>query len=248
MKTAVCISGICRGNAKKHIERFSRVFDADIFFGTWKGRETDLENIGITEYFTFDEPEQHYHPFIDVPIELIPDVPKTRANLEKAKKNKPYRDRILHQAKQIIGHANMLISIPEEYDMIIRTRYDTYISDKVDFDHWINASYNEHKAVGFGTRIRRHNNLDTLQLVPKLKPEMRTKNSADWYMYLPDQVILHRRDMFDVDMVFKLFEDKMLLSSERGWYQVLSKPFGDNHDSVYGGAQHEGLLNRTKHT
>ena len=248
MKTAVCISGICRGNAKTHIERFKRVFNSDIFFGTWKGKEGALENIGIKEYFLFEEPEQHYHPFVDVPIELLPDIEKTMNNRNKAMRDRGYRERTFHQAKQIIGHAYMMQKLPDEYDMIIRTRYDTYVSDKVDFNHWLNVSYNEHKAIGFGTRIRRHNTIDELKVIPHLKPETGTSHSPDWYMYLPDQVIFHRRDMFDVEMVLKLFKDKMLISSERGWHQVLSKPFGNNHESIYGGAQHERLLRGTKHS
>jgi len=69
--------------------------------------------------------------------------------------------------------------------------------------------------------------------------------SNDWGGYIMDPLILHPREIFDVDRAWTLHEEKKLLPAERGWYQVLSQPYNDNHESIYGGAQIEKYLSQT---
>ena len=58
--------------------------------------------------------------------------------------------------------------------------------------------------------------------------------SRDWSYWLNDNLIFHRRDAYDCELVHKLHEEKRLWPAEYGWYQMLSK--NDNHHCVYGGA------------
>jgi len=248
MKIAICVSGICRGNAKENTERAKKIFNGDLFLSTWNGREGDMKKKGFKDYFTFDEPIMHYHPLIDVNIESYYPGPifKTKYLINRAKNNSSYRERLLHQAKQILGHSFLLKQIPEEYDMIIRTRYDTFISDKADFKKWLDISYNEKKAIGFGLRHSRWNKIHEFKVIDHIwNFDGDEEISNDWGGYIPDQVVFHRRDMWNYELVDRLFYEKRLLGSERGWFQILSQPYGENHESIYGGAQLESLLNNS---
>lgn len=249
MKTAICITGICRGNVKRNVQLLKKVFSSDIFFGTWKGYEKDLSKYKINNFYTFEEPVIEYHPLADISDEIMPPVWKTWLLREEVKKNISLRNKMANYTKQIFGHDYILKVIPEEYDMIIRVRYDTLISDKVDFNHYLNMSYNEHKAIGFGIRNKRHNNLHELKPLPHVWPKKDGPSpgvSNDWGGYLMDPLIFHRRDMWNSKLMHKLNKEKKLLPAERGWYQILSQPYGDNHESVYGGAQIEKYLGSTK--
>lgn len=48
-----------------------------------------------------------------------------------------------------------------------------------------------------------------------------------------DLLIIHPRDLFDKKRMWQLHEDKKLIAAEMGWYQVLSQPYGDNHDCYF---------------
>ena len=240
MKLAVCISGICRGNVQRNVARFRTHFpQADFFFSTWEGRQVEFSSTIL-----HPEPEMHYHPYVDIEEDLPSR--KWVSIKYKACKEQARYERHLHHSKQILAHAHLLDEIDSSYDMIIRTRYDTYSSDQVDFMPWVNRSYKERCAIGFGTRAHRHPNLHTFAEVPKIKwyeeTTRESKVSLDWGWCLLDQLIIHPRDMFDTKLAFELYENKQLLGGEWGWYQMLSKPYKENHISVYGGVQHQEYL------
>ena len=63
-----------------------------------------------------------------------------------------------------------------------------------------------------------------------------------------DVMIMHPRKLLDTKHAFKLHNEKKLLPAEVGWWQVLSEPTGgENHISMYGGAQIERFLTRTRY-
>jgi hypothetical protein len=125
--------------------------------------------------------------------------------------------------------------------MIVRVRYDTYLSPKVNFKKYVEDSYQNKMAVGVGTRTSRHNNLDELREIPRIHPET-MQDIQDWSYYLMDPMILHRRDMWSYDLVLELHEKSRLMVAENGWYQILGEPFNDNHLCLYGGAQIEKYI------
>lgn len=235
------MSGICRGKLNRNVPLLRKHFPtADLFFSTWEGKPKPP----FEKSYFHPEPEMHYHPYIDAIEEC--EAPKFKAYKAQGKTGKGQMayNRTIHHSKQILAHAHLLKEVPEEYDMIIRARYDTVLSDKVDFTSWLKKSYEEHKAVGIGTRTTRHPDLHTIKEVPQIYPHKNMSGdiSQDWGWYLMDPLIFHRRDMFNVDEVFKMHEEKKLWPAEYGWYQVLSMPYGDNHISLYGGAQIERYL------
>ena len=238
MKIAICMSGLYRGNLDRNLPLFKKHFPtADFFFSTWEGREgPPVDNV-----YYHPEPQTHYHPVIDTVKEC--DAPKFKCYKAEGRNGTGQRNynRTIHHAKQLVAHAYLLNEIPDDYDMILRTRYDTVLSPEVDFTPWLEISYNEGRAIGFGNRNIRHPNFNILTRIPEIYPaDIADKSiSHDWGWFIMDPLIFHRRDMFDTNEVVKMYNDKELWAAEWGWYQILSKPYGDNHISVYGGAQIE---------
>ena len=70
------------------------------------------------------------------------------------------------------------------------------------------------------------------------------KWSRDWSYWINDNMVFHRRDMYDCDLVHKLHKEKRLWPAEYGWYQMLSSM--DNHHCVYGGACIERFAHQLK--
>lgn len=251
MKIAVCLSGIVRGQIAHNIQRLKKAFPYDYFYGTYTEREEDLHwflGMGNTDYFLFDEPKIHYHPITDVEEVYTQKLKSIKDSMLKGEMQKE-KAKIQHHTKQILSHANMLEQLWPDYDMIIRARWDTFISHEVDFNYYLEKSYNENIAIGFGTRTTRHKDLDILREVPKLYPEKEKNDvSQDWARYIMDPLIFHPRKLFDTKLAFKLHQEKKLLPAEVGWWQVLSEPTGgENHISVYGGAQIERFLSQTRY-
>ena len=220
MKIAICISGICRGKLDRNIPLLRKHFPtAELFFSTWEGKpKPPFEN----SYFHL-EPEMHYHPYINA-IEECP-APKFKAYKLEGKKGKGQMayNRTIHHSKQILAHAYLLNEIPKEYDMIIRARYDTVLSNEVDFTPWLEKSYEKKRAMGIGTRTTRHPDFNVIKEVPQIYPyeNMHGDISQDWGWYLMDPLIFHRRDMFDTQKVFSMHKNKELWPAEYGWYQIV---------------------------
>lgn len=242
MKIAVLYSGVPRGNesfircntsVKKHFP------DADYYYATWK-ESSHLIPPNI-DCMLYQEPQMHYHPLLDMPIENL--LPKQRRLRERCKKDPTYRERTQHHTKQILGHAQQLKSIAQKhYDLIVRVRYDTYLSHKVDLTKYVRESVKQNIAIGFGTRTSRHRNLFELYDIPRVQPKG-FDDIQDWYKYLMDPMIIHPPAKFNQKLCQELHNHKALKVAENGWYQVLSE--NDDHLCVYGGAQIEKYLGTT---
>jgi len=239
MKIALCLSGLYRGNISENIKSFKHHFPlADIFMSSWYSSRIPKNII------KHKEPEIHYHPYIS----CNEDCPAPKYQSYKAigysGKGQMNPERTKHHTKQIIAHALLLSEIKnlDSYDLIIRLRYDTVLSYYVSFDEYLNKSYNENVAIGFGTRVSRHPYMNILKEVPRIYPNGDDTISQDWGWYLMDPMIIHKPEKFNIDMVFDLHNKNSLLPAEYGWYQILSKPYRDDHICVYGGAQIERYL------
>lgn len=238
MKVAVCISGICRGDITRNLIHLRSHFPYDYFFATWKGKPCHLEN---TKFY--DEPKINYHPIKDIKDPYGPKLKAQKEGLHDGTYGKDFYDRTLNHTKQILIHDMLLQDIPEEYDMIIRARFDTYLSPNVNFTKYLAKSYNQKIAIGFGTRTSRHRDINVITEIPKIYPDGKNPHvSQDWGWYIMDPLIMHPRELWDSTRVKKLHEEKNLMAAEWGWYQILSEPYNDSHLSVYGGAQIEKYL------
>lgn len=203
MKVAVCVSGQIRGDYNKCIDQLRLNFpNADFFVSTWKGVETEAAAL------FFDEPVMDYHPYGDIPKELIlserlaEKIPRFMANPHEV-------ERTSHQTKQILAHAYMVETYPD-YDVYVRSRWDTYTYPDANFEPFVVCAHNDKNAIGFGTPS---------QNISRISEEI---NNPYTQYFLFDQLIIHSRDAFDPEYVYKLHKEKKLIAAEWGWYQVMS--------------------------
>lgn len=234
MKTALCLSG--RWNEfcdQKWIDRTQQIIPHDkMFTGSWNGQNT----VDTTVDYYFDDPENLYHPVFDT--EAYPDnasvlrrdvFPKMIKEYEEEGKDHSQLKHAYASAnwhKQLLIHNEMMKSIPEEYDMIIRTRFDVIVSDQIDWKGLIDDSYDRMIPIGFNC-MNYYGNHDFNGMKSSINEETK--------YYINDALIIHPRDCWDTDLVDSLYKDKQLKSAEEGWYQILSEPFGFYHESYHGG-------------
>ena len=226
MKIALCVSGIAGENAKKNVERLQQQFPtADLYTATWRGYE---DNYPVD--FVFDEPEIRYHCVLDVIP--YPDVESER-RINASGKNayfapdhgKHWNKITPHWTKQILIHNYLLTKLPD-YDIIIRSRFDAVISDKIDWEHWVNTSFEDECAIGFNTRVWGYHT--------KVH-ELRDRYPKEQFN-LHDALIIHPRSIWDCEHIEQLHNDKKLQAAEAGWYQVLSEhPYNYFHYMYHGG-------------
>lgn len=247
MKTAICISGIPRGSIHTNVKITQSIFDGDVFYATYHDQEKTIQKY-IQDYFLHPEPVISYHPLADVPEHIMPPVYKTWMLRDRIKTDFMLRQRMSHQSKQIFAHDMLLSEVPEDYDMIVRMRYDTRLSIKADLKSMLIRSYENNIAIGFGVRTSRHKSLDVLAEIPKIWPNRHAPTpgvSNDWGGYIMDPLILHPRKLWSSERLKDLHAKKSVLAAERGFYQILSQPYGDTHECYYGGAQIEKYLRQT---
>ena len=235
MKTAILVTGQYRPYVKDAnllMKKMQSVFKTDMYFHTWNQHvpTTPIEYHNRLSYCK--EPELDYHPVNDVAY-----VAK-HGKFDNYQKKRLLNDKMQHASKQILGYADLLSKIPDDFDILIRTRWDILVSKEVNFKPYLEKAY-EQGPVGFMTRGSRRHNIDELIELPTDGQRARADipfEFDDWYGHLPDNLIMHRREHFDIERVKKLHKEKNLVPAEWGWYQIMSEPYGDIHTSVHGGA------------
>ena len=223
MKIAVCISGMQRNvhrPIKDIINSIQNAFpDADFYYHTWKGKEIDSSyNI-----MTSPEPVLDYHPVYDN-IEFTEYWKKYRSKIYNDPRwgQENFLVKMKHANKQILAHAFILDNITN-YDIIIRTRWDAWFSDKINYRQLVEEAYDKDVPFGFETKFvkSKHKIVDT----NPIKPVIHKK----WFKRIKDYMIIHKPKHFNTKMVYDLHKKKKLWSGEPGWYQIMSQPFNDHH-------------------
>ena len=240
MKTAILVTGQYRPHvnnrkAKQLIARMAEVFKTHMFFHTWNDNVTEVPIEYHDRLVYCKEPEVDYHP--------VSDASKNGYNSKHGKWELYTVKRLLYNKmqnanKQILAYADLLSKLPDDFDILLRMRWDILISNQVNFKPYLEKAYEE-GPVGFMTRPERKH--DIHQLIELSKEDDNPLSGRafimdDWYGYLPDSLIIHRKEHFDIDLVKKLHSEKKLAAAEWGWYQVMREPYGDIHTSVHGGA------------
>jgi hypothetical protein len=239
MKVAVLVSGVCKtshplGDLNKFNKRQQRFFPgADFYYATWKSFKDELDEIeNAVHTWYYDEPDPHYHPYLGVPVDAHVSPHFTeRVNWAKGLDNKKVQWTKQH-AKQHLIHAWLFdnANIKDNYDVVVRARFDGFIHKNADFSPYLEDSFKNKNVHGFS--VTRQNMFDKLYHSPM---EKGSKHSV----YMLDQMIIHSADRFDTEMVYKLYKEKKLHAAEFGWYQVLSQPYGGIHRNHHGFVNHD---------
>jgi len=218
MKIAVCASGLIRTGSLQNVIAIANHIGGDPFFSTWNSEPLEKTN---TDVIRFEEPILHYDPS----IENSNGFPESY--LAQYNKSLAIRSGWIHRTKQILGHSYQLNTISSSYDMIVRVRYDTVFCPTIDITELIQESYRQKKAIGFYVPKGKNS-----KYLCDLQKHEETHNRR--LEHLVDHLILHPRKMLDTDYVIELHNSKRLLVAEWGWWQILSQPYGSNHDSYLG--------------
>lgn len=227
-KIAILISGLYRPKIKqpitKLIDNLNTLFpNSELFFHTWEDKKTEIPDYLQDRLYVCPEPIMDYHP--------ITDTSGHKHGKYKAYKEKGFfHDKFAHGNKQIIGYADLYEKVEKGFNRFIRCRWDTELDMAFDFQPYLDSIYDG--PIGFMIRPNRGHSLGqgrTWSIDKENKMD-------DWYGYLPDHLILHHRRHFDPHLVKELHENKKLTCAEWGWYQVMSEPYGDVHQSVHGAA------------
>lgn len=238
MKVAVCISGALKsGNPKgQHSSKRcltnnnkiirSKFPTADFYYATWDMYKDEFEKT-FPDYLCnfFPEPQMHYHPYLDVDEkDYLSQAYKSIATGWARKGGQARTEWTSHHTKQILIHSWLISKIKDQYDIIVRARFDGFISKNADFTEYIKDTYNNKRANCFGTtKHDKFDNISPLTIHP---------DKANYWMI--DQLIIHPADAIDVNEVNQLHNQKKLLAAEYGWCQVISMPYGSNHRNFTG--------------
>lgn len=237
MRVAVCISGTCTSSnpltdLKRNNKRIKEKFmGCDFYYGTYESYKNVFEtNFPDDQCFYFKEPEINYHPYIDVPKDAHVSHHFTE-RVRWAKSLSPEKKKwTTHHTKQILVHSWLVDQIDQDYDVIVRARFDGFVHKKANWMPYIQDAYENGTVHGFA--VTRQNMFDQFYDSPMEKGHKHE-------VYMLDQLIIHRRDRLDTSMVYNLHEERKLHAAEFGWYQVLSHPWGGIHKNHHGFINHD---------
>lgn len=231
MRIALCISGKCDSpDAKKHVENLKKFFPFDTYTAAWDRDDRTME----VDYL-FPEPEMQYNPIIDsgaLDYECLTTKKwKMALNSESFQLDRytsgmtNWTNVMKHWSKQILIH-NELMRIVTDYDLIIRARFDIILSDRIEWDKFLQKSYDEECPIGFNTRhISEYAGLYHNLIHDKV----------NHHCNVADALLFHPRNLWDCDFVDRLHREQRLSGAEIGWYQILSEPYGNFHYNYHGG-------------
>jgi hypothetical protein len=214
MRVAVCVSGACRGSLIRNGERLRAKFrGADFYYATWDRYRADFKEAFPREMCEFwAEPVAHYHPYLDV---LSHPSDWYRRTTDWIRSGGHARvEWSSHHTKQILAHAWLADRIRCDYDVIVRTRFDAFVSSKANFAPYLEDTYMNRRANCFGTT--RPERFDEL-----FEVEMTAESLHRWWML--DHIIIHNADAIDRAEVDALFKERKLYAAEYGWHQVIAK-------------------------
>ena len=147
------------------------------------------------------------------PCAIFENLVKEHGKIRRTKREKE----TLTSATQILGHSALVDAIPKDFTTIIRLRYDTIVSSKVDFSKYLEMAENG-KVIGFGNFNREKKSWILAEPSSDLK-EYTHKSTPRSHYNIWDNMIFHPRER--CANAYKLFEKKKLIGMEWGWYQVL---------------------------
>ena len=216
---AVCVSGLARPGYKQALEIAKSVFPYDTFHMHWKGY--DAPEVDQCEYF--DEPHYDYHNLTETKYK--PDCHIWR-RYTKQGTGKIYRkpgllEKTRANSKQTLAHYWLVNTLPEKYTTIIKLRYDTLLSTKVDFEPLLKKCIEQDTVIGIAGSVPGRD-VDSPLKIHSYQDCRRCPGP-----YLWDHLIFHPR--WKLKNVEKLWREKNLMGAEWGFYQVLHHQWNDNN-------------------
>ena len=165
-------------------------------------------------------------------VKVKPDCSIFRRYTEKPN-GKMYRkprlfEQFKHSANQQMAHHYLVESLPEKYKTIIRLRFDTLVSTKVDFDPYIKMA-EDGWVIGFNTGQAPGGNPTPIH---KLEEQAHDAPGCPWRIW--DHIQFHPRDR--LTNVLEMKNRQELNGSEWGWYQIFAHQSNNmKYKNIFGG-------------
>ncbi len=228
MRIAIVVSTQVRDPIEKIRLNLSLLSDAfptaKIIAGIWSYEKEKVDDIKslVDDVVLIDEPVIHYDPYIDNPNAV------SDWNYQKKLKNPNERHK--HQTKQLLVHNELMKRFQNNFDVIVRARWDTTIGIDLNFMQFAHECMDIPATIAISTRRDYHKSILTIGEVssweyPFLKHECDRTNkivtSATCEMLLDNGIIIHRVSDWSCELVDRLHNNSRLLAAEFGWYQIL---------------------------
>ena len=248
MRVAILYSGQLRRPVEEIKIGQQRLYDAvsphttrtHVYTSTW-----ETENVSDMRFnYIFPEPKYKYKPGHKRARQFINVLRSIRKNKNTSRNEEEHilatiqeikqRNRIKNNYFGHIGHAMMLDRLNRRsYDVIIRARYDTYVSEKFtkDVPKLLKIAMNYKSGIGCaGQRIACLQTIhdDWESDLPTLKACCSKENNRE---SLPDSVfsyennfghdhlIIHRKDSLPSEHLYHLVDSGKMTFGETGWWQ-----------------------------
>jgi len=235
MKVAVLFSGIPRDRFKQNISDYKEVFNnADFYYHTWHQYNEELEE--YKPLITTSEPNPDYNLYENVDDPFVQSTPFRRVHdthdngrLSKSFMSKQRRGVIQFYAYNAVY--NLIKN--KTYDVVIRARYDVKIAVNLKhvFRYLVNKCYETQRPFGFNYEYRRDRHTKRIfGSVPSWDSKIYLMDERkigimhyEGYHGIPDYLILHPYEMYDIIDAKKLLDNEQMFSSEPGWWQAISR-------------------------
>jgi len=184
---------------------------ADIILAVWSQdyeKRSKIVDSFDAKVEIIDEYDIDYHPYED-----NRDMVDTR-NFKKKLWN-PNPTRHLHQTKQILNHNTLMKKYADDYDVIVRTRFDSITSPLQNFEPYLRECYEN----GTILTIQDMSNVKKKRKFFKIYNEHNPRQ--DQYMVFDGGLVIHPASWWNSTLVEHLHNTKRLLAAEFGWWQVL---------------------------
>lgn len=205
MKIAVCYSGLYRtnkgwqGNHKNNIPD-----EADVYYSTWSSEKSIVD---IKEMIYFDDPVPTYNCY------QVPEFMNTYgAHLQ----NKQSEIKRLKTGYfQHLAHWKILETLPHDYDVVVRMRYDTMLGmGKKELYRLCQTCYTTGKSIGIGNTNSADDRNKMIHMMP-LMPFVAPKP------FLLDFMSIHKPE--SVANVQELVNNEQMWPTNAGWFQMLGE-------------------------
>jgi hypothetical protein len=203
---------------------------ADFYYATYTQYEDVFKKNFINRACKyFDEPVIDYHPY-EINKQHIESNRyfETKNFIMRSHERKKWAS---HHTKQHLIHSWLCDTITEEYDVIVRARFDTWVYSKADFEPFIKDTY-ENQVVNSFAATKWQRAFEKLT-------QFNTNPGGRHHNWMLDQLIIYPASFLDTSYVYKLHEEKRLHPAEMGWYQILSRPNGNRHKCWDGWVNHD---------
>lgn len=204
MKVAYLYSGLYRTWSGREKNHRLNLPEGDFYYSTW---DSERSKVTRDNMMFFPDPIKTYNCY---EVKEFGDTYGWHLKDKGSEKPRNYTGYFQH-----LAHWYILNSLKEEYDVVVRMRYDTILGmGKEKFAEMLNLCYNSGNSIGLGNTNGQDDANKTMHYnVPQATP-LRGKNP-----YMLDFANIHKPEV--CKNVKELVDAEQMWPTNAGWYQIM---------------------------